>query len=282
MSDDRGRGCRLIEEEASSSPSRSRPAPGDPRLGWRGFRSLLVEVLGRLARPAPPGLGQTSREKPEAAWAALRGDHEASARPDPTRVHPSWFVRALAAESPAVRLAVAAHAPGPVGEALRRGLGLDPSDLATDRSPDPEAIGWALALWSERLVGDVPGLDSDPPVVVALTRLRPRELARLVKVVRTGQARLRDRRERAERVRRVDRPIHPDRPRPDRLLPPPHRRGRPEARPPGQARPSGDRRRPPTRFRPVGPGHVRAVARSRSNRTGLAGRCSTSLIRSPG
>ncbi len=128
-----------------------------------------------------PFWARASREKPDAAWSALRDDHEASARPDPSRVHPSWFVRALRPESPAVRLAVAAHAPSPVGEALRRGLGIDRSELAPDREPDPEALSWALTLWAERLLGDVPVLDSDPPVVVALTRLSPRELARLVK-----------------------------------------------------------------------------------------------------
>lgn len=123
----------------------------------------------------------TSREKPDAAWAALRADHEGSARPDPSRVHPTWFVRALAGESPAVRLAVIANAPAPLAEALRVGFGLDLSELAPDRAPDPEAIGWALALWAERIVGDVPRLDDDPPVVLALSRLAPRELARLVK-----------------------------------------------------------------------------------------------------
>ena len=122
----------------------------------------------RGASPTPPG-------PPCATITKLR------LRPDFLRVHPSWFVRALKAESPAVRLAVAAHAPSPVGEALRRGLGIDHSALATDREPDAEALGWALALWAERLVGEVPGLDSDPPVVVALTRLSPRELARLIK-----------------------------------------------------------------------------------------------------
>ena len=122
------------------------------------------------------------REKPEAAWTALRRDHEGSARPDPSRVHPSWFVRALEAESPSVRRAVVENCPRPLREALRKGLGLDARDLATDRPADPEALGWALALWAERVVGDVPDRDDDPPVVVALTRLGSRELARLVKV----------------------------------------------------------------------------------------------------
>lgn len=144
----------------------------------RASARLSAEWRDRL-RPSWPS---ASREAPEAARLGLRRDHGASARPDPSRVHPSWFVRALQPESPAIRRAVAAHAPAPLREILRRGLGLDPTDLVPDREPDPEALGWALALWAERLVGDVPGLPDDPPVVIALTRLGPRELARLVKV----------------------------------------------------------------------------------------------------
>src|SRR5690242_11224669 len=45
----------------------------------------------------------------------LRADLAAQAHPDLRRVHPTWWVRALQEESPAVRLAVAAHAPDPVG-----------------------------------------------------------------------------------------------------------------------------------------------------------------------
>jgi hypothetical protein len=121
------------------------------------------------------------REHPDDAWSALRSDHEASARFDLARVHPSWLVRILKSESPAVRLAVVANASLPLREILQRELGIDLSQLAADREPDPEAPGWALALWAERLVGDVPSLDSDPPVVVALTRMGPRHLARLVR-----------------------------------------------------------------------------------------------------
>ena len=129
-----------------------------------------------------PAWAPVKRQKPEVAWSGLRRDHEGSARPDPSRVHPSWFVRALKVESPSVQRAVAANSPRPLQEALRRGLGLDPEELDADRPPDAEALGWALALWTERLVGDVPDRDDDPPVVVAMTRLNRSELARLVKV----------------------------------------------------------------------------------------------------
>ena len=123
-----------------------------------------------------------ARATPDRAEAELRRDHEASSRPDPSRIHASWFVRALNAESPAVRLAVARHAPSVLRAPLRRGLGIEVDDATDDRPADPDALGWALALWAERLVGDVPDREDDPPVIVALTRLAPRELSRLVKV----------------------------------------------------------------------------------------------------
>ena len=170
--------------EVSGSPSTADRALLRAFRAWgggdfeRSSARLSADWRGRLLGSWP----STTRETPEEARAGLRRDQEASARPDPSRVHPSWFVRALQPESPAVRLAVAAHAPQPIREALRRGLGIEPPDLVPDRAPDPEALGWALALWSERLVGDVPDRDDDPPVVVALTRLSPRELARVIKL----------------------------------------------------------------------------------------------------
>lgn len=118
----------------------------------------------------------------EEAWTQIRRDHQASARHDPSRVHSSWFVRALKSEARSVQLAVTAHAPTPLRQTLSRGLKIDPRDLETDQLPDPEALAWALALWTERLVGDVPEREDDPPVVVAMTRLRPSDLTRLVKV----------------------------------------------------------------------------------------------------
>ncbi len=121
------------------------------------------------------------RLTPEAAWDDLRRDHDASTRLDPARVHRSWYVRALQDEPPSVLRAVAAHAPRPIARAIREGRGLDESDLATDHPADPEAVRWALDLYAERMVGDVPGRGDDPPVVVALSRFGPRDLARLVR-----------------------------------------------------------------------------------------------------
>jgi hypothetical protein len=124
------------------------------------------------------------RGKPGEARERLRRDHERSARPDLARIHPSWLLRAIRTESPAVRMAIIKHSPTRVGEMILRGLGRDRPGPgpAPGLTPDPEAIGWALTFWTERLVGDVADRAEDPPVVVAISRMRPREVARLIKV----------------------------------------------------------------------------------------------------
>jgi len=97
--------------------------------------------------------------------ARLSGRRRDDARPDLSRVHPTWIARALREESPAVRGAVAAFGPPRVAEALVGEAGV-PEPV---RPPHPEALAWALALWSERLVG---GSDRDdhPPALAALVR----------------------------------------------------------------------------------------------------------------
>ncbi len=170
--------------EAADPPSTADRALARALRAWGGDE--LDRTAARFApawreRLAPARLA-AGKLTPEAAWDGLRRDHDSSSRPDPTRVHPSWFVRALRGESPAVRRAVAAHARGPLREALRLG-----PDAPTPGPPaDPEAVRWALALWSERLVGDVTDRLDDPPVIVALTHLSPRDLTRLARV--TGLA----------------------------------------------------------------------------------------------
>ena len=149
----------------------------DVDLAWSRLSPGRREKLAGLARRL------AARESIEDAWDALRRDHIASTRPDPARVHPTWFVRALKGESPAVRLAVAAHAPPEIRGALRIGLGLDPETIDPPARPaDPEALRWALDLWAERIVGDAAERPDDPPVVYALAHLDGRDLARLVKV----------------------------------------------------------------------------------------------------
>ena len=117
-----------------------------------------------------------------AALQRLRRMHEVSIRVNLSRVHPSWCVRALKEESPAVRRVVAASAPEPLRSAIRTGLSLDEDDLAGDRPANPEVLSWALVLWTERLVGGDPARSDDPPAISVLTRLSPRrgyEICRL-------------------------------------------------------------------------------------------------------
>jgi hypothetical protein len=138
--------------------------------GWRDrLRGGWAEALTRVLDP-------------EAALELLGRDHRDEARPDPARVHASWWVRALRDESPAVRLAVAARTPGPIAEAIRTGLGLEPGAIEAARgaAAHPGAVAVAGSLWAERIVGGPPPGAEDAPVVVALASLGPRALARLV------------------------------------------------------------------------------------------------------
>jgi hypothetical protein len=100
--------------------------------------------------------------------------HESSARVDPARVHPSWWVRALQEESPAVQRAVTASLPDAVRHPVQAGLLLDSQDLQSERPADPLALRWVLGFWTERLVGGEPDRPDDPPAIVALSRVSPR------------------------------------------------------------------------------------------------------------
>jgi hypothetical protein len=97
--------------------------------------------------------------------------HRATARVDFAHVHPSWWVRALKDESPAVRRVVAASAPDPIRSRISDGLLLDPADLISERPVNPDVLEWTTALWSERLVAGEPQLPGDPPAVMVLSRL---------------------------------------------------------------------------------------------------------------
>jgi hypothetical protein len=136
----------------------------DPRR--EAFRSAWEQEAGRWPSAA--------------ARRELRREHEAQARPDPGRIHPTWWIRALQDESPAVRRVVVAHAPTPNREAVRGGLHLADADLADDGRAHPEALQWALSLWSERLVGDLPERPDDPSVIRAITQPDREFVRRLV------------------------------------------------------------------------------------------------------
>jgi hypothetical protein len=148
---------------------------------WGGVEAL--PSLRRFGAQRARGLaGALVPEPPPEPLEWLRRAHAAQLAPDPARVHPSWFVRALQEESPAVRRIVLGATPEPLRSDLIRGVGLNPSDLAPDGPVDPEARDVALALWTERLVGDLPPDENDPPVIRALTTLGPFALYRLFRL----------------------------------------------------------------------------------------------------
>jgi hypothetical protein len=113
----------------------------------------------------------------------LRTQDQAERRLDFARIDASWLVRALKEESPSVQRAVAAHAPDVIAEVLRAGLALRSEALVPDRPPHPEALRWALALWSERLVGGPEVLRDDPLVVITVTQLKMQDRVRLLNLI---------------------------------------------------------------------------------------------------
>jgi hypothetical protein len=131
----------------------------------------------------------------------LRRMHGASTRLDLVRVHPSWCVRALVDESPAVQRAVTAALHESIRHPVQAGLLLDTQDLRSQRRADPETLGWVLGLWAERLVGGEPERPDDPPAIVALSRLSPRAGYGLCRLAGFCKLLLAGRQPRGERLR---------------------------------------------------------------------------------
>jgi hypothetical protein len=143
---------------------------------WGVFRSDRLTSLGWAWENASP-----EESDPAEARERLKREHAAMARPDLARVHVSWWVRALQDEPRSVRAAVVANLPPGVADALRDQLRLRPADLRPDRPADPLALRAALALWTVRLVGDLPDREDARPVVAALTRFDARVVVRLIR-----------------------------------------------------------------------------------------------------
>ena len=139
--------------------------------------------------------GHDRSGRPGRARERLAGAHRTEARVDLARVHPSWLARGLREESPTVRRAVVAAAPGPIRSRVQAELLLDNDDLRAERPADPEVLAWASVLWTERLVGGEPRKADDPPVIVAMAGLSPRDGYRLcryageIKLALAGQHR---------------------------------------------------------------------------------------------
>ena len=151
---------------------------------------FLTTVRDRLA----PGWLQTLRGAPDRdgppagvndpprALDELRRMHRATARVDLTRVHPSWWVRALREESPAVKRLVASALVPSARDHLQAGLLLDSADLISERRAAPDVASWVMALWTERLVGGEAERADDSAAVIVLARLSPRAGYRLCRL----------------------------------------------------------------------------------------------------
>jgi hypothetical protein len=140
-------------------------ATPDPSF-WRGLEPSWAERL-RSAEEIP------EVASPETALGLLRRSSQLQKRAGLDGVHPSWCVRALQDETPAVRRLVAAALTPDLRQVVLRSLSLEPDDLAPDREPDPEVRAWILALWAERLVGGEPLHVDEPPAIVAVAGPRP-------------------------------------------------------------------------------------------------------------
>ena len=120
-----------------------------------------------------------ARINSSSARARLAREHSNEARIDPTRVHPSWYVRALKRETPSVRRALASFSEKPLGPALRKAFNYVDTGPSLSLPPHPEALSWALTLASERLVGGPNRRENDPPIVRAIADLDSRGHYRL-------------------------------------------------------------------------------------------------------
>lgn len=122
----------------------------------------------------------TNTPDPASARDRLERNHHDEARPDPTRIHPTWWARALSRESPSVRRAVISHAPDPIGPALRRTFAAEADATEDANPPDPDALAWVLALAGERFVGGPAREDDDPPIIRIIAALDGRRYSHLV------------------------------------------------------------------------------------------------------
>jgi hypothetical protein len=161
---------------ASATPAEADRAAILAARAWGGrpWARLDADWQARL-RPAKRDLPCD----PEAALAALRAGRDAHHGPGPGAVHPSWLVRALQGELPAVRRSVVARLPGPLRDELRAALAIPADDLDPPHEPLPEAVAVAGALWTERLVGGPDRLPEDPPIVRVLAARDGTGLTRL-------------------------------------------------------------------------------------------------------
>ena len=178
-------------------------APAGPGGRWAS-RRRAIPTRGSWPGSSPRGPGacatSTRTARPERATGPRRGErlreaHRTEARVDLARVHPSWWARGLREESPAVRRAVVAAAPGPIRPGCRRSSCSTTTTCGRSVRPIPRSWRGRASLWTERLVGGEPRKADDPPVIVAMAGLSPRDGYRLcryageIKLALAGQRR---------------------------------------------------------------------------------------------
>jgi hypothetical protein len=173
--------------ETASEPYETAPHVSAPHettsaflAGFRGRLSgaWLQTLLASLDRDGrPEAVSDRGR-----ALDTLRKMHQAMAAVDLARVHPTWLVRALLEESPAVQRLVTASFTGAARHRVQAGLLLDSRDLVSERSAAPEVASWVMGLWTERLIGGEPERPDDPPALIVLVRLTPRAGYRLCRM----------------------------------------------------------------------------------------------------
>ncbi len=156
-------------------------SPGTASPNHSPLRWLDSQWRGRLENTRR----QLGPNAPAQALDQLRISHRFQCHADPGEVHPSWWVRALQEESPAVKQVIALHGPALVQAASHKGLAIERQAIVGPNA-DPAIIEWVLALATERLVGGEPIGYDEPPALVALAALSSRVLYRLVHA--TGQA----------------------------------------------------------------------------------------------
>lgn len=114
------------------------------------------------------------------AMVVLREAHEFQRVCDLDRVHDSWVVRALQAETTAVRRVALESLPEQRKERLCAQLGLEWAEVSTEIPAHPEVSRWVRIAWTERLVGDQPLGPNEPKFLHVLTTWSSRKLAKLL------------------------------------------------------------------------------------------------------
>ena len=114
---------------------------------------------------------RATRSRRLARRARLREMHVAMAVVEPALVHPTWLVRALLEESPAVQRLVVASVPDSLRHSLQAGLLLDAQDIAPDHTVQPMFRDCVMGLWTERLLGGESSRPDDSPALLAVCGL---------------------------------------------------------------------------------------------------------------